>query len=120
MTSRVRRPLENRSRTEQESSAVERISEVMIAESHRLKLIGELSKLICETDMPESMRMAGLELIGYLARRFPGETAHQLGVAEARRCLAERGEIEEQQPESVATFRFSSTEIDTRARRSRR
>jgi hypothetical protein len=30
------------------------------------------------------MRNAGLTLIGWLARRMPGEPAHALGVAEAR------------------------------------
>jgi hypothetical protein len=34
--------------------------------------------------MPESTRTAGLTLIGWLARRMPGEQAHALGVREAR------------------------------------
>ena len=53
-------------------------------ECERTRLIGEISKLLREPLMPESTRTAGLTLIGWLARRMPGETAHALGVAEAR------------------------------------
>jgi len=53
-------------------------------ESDRAKLISEISVLIREPLMPESTRTAGLTLIGWLARRMPGECAHALGVAEAR------------------------------------
>jgi len=73
----------------------ERLSGVAISESYRVRLIGDLSKLICEGDVPESMRSAGLALIGYLARRFPGEQAHDLGVEEAKKALELRGECTE-------------------------
>ena len=53
-------------------------------ECERARLIGEISKLLREPLMPESTRIAGLTLIGWLARRMPGETAHALGVREAR------------------------------------
>ena len=53
-------------------------------ESERAKLIHDISRLIREPMMPEATRTAGLTLIGYLARRMPGECAHALGVAEAR------------------------------------
>ncbi len=53
-------------------------------ECERTRLIGEISKLLRERLMPESTRTAGLTLIGWLARRMPGEIAHALGVAEAR------------------------------------
>ena len=56
----------------------------MADESDRAKLISEISVLIREPLMPESTRTAGLTLIGWLARRMPGECAHALGVAEAR------------------------------------
>lgn len=55
-------------------------------ERERTRLIGELSRLIREPLMPESMRSAGLTLIGWLARRMPGEAPHALGVSEARRA----------------------------------
>ncbi|MGH7286191.1 MAG: hypothetical protein ACRELY_32125 [Polyangiaceae bacterium] len=42
--------------------------------------------LLRETHLPESTRTAGLTLIGWLARRMPGECAHAIGVREARRA----------------------------------
>jgi hypothetical protein len=57
-------------------------------EGARTRLIGELSCLLNEPALPESTRSAGLELIGWLARRMPGEPAHALGVEEA--LLAKR------------------------------
>jgi hypothetical protein len=53
-------------------------------ESDRTRLIGDLSRLIREPEIPERARTAGLELIGWLARRMPGESAHAVGVEEAR------------------------------------
>jgi len=52
-------------------------------ESDRTRLIGDISRLILEPEVPESARSAGLELIGWLARRMPGESAHAVGVEEA-------------------------------------
>ncbi len=54
-------------------------------ESDRTRLIGEISRLIREPETPDSARSAGLELIGWLARRMPGESAHAVGVAECAR-----------------------------------
>jgi len=45
----------------------------------RTRLIGELSRILREPEMPETTRTAGLTLIGWLARRMPGEAAHALG-----------------------------------------
>ena len=56
----------------------------MADESDRARLINEISRVIREPMIPESTRTAGLTLIGWLARRMPGESAHALGVAEAR------------------------------------
>ncbi len=53
-------------------------------EGERARMISELTRLIREPQMPESTRCAGLTLIGWLARRMPGEPAHAIGVAEAR------------------------------------
>ncbi len=53
-------------------------------ETERTRLIDELSRLIREPCTPEHTRTAGLTLIGWLARRMPGEQAHALGVDEAR------------------------------------
>jgi hypothetical protein len=52
-------------------------------ESARTRLIGDICCLLREPAVPESARSAGLELIGWLARRMPGEAAHALGVQEA-------------------------------------
>jgi hypothetical protein len=63
-------------------------------EGARTRLIGELSTLLREPAIPESTRSAGLELIGWLARRMPGEAPHALGVEEAlaaKRALPRKG-----------------------------
>ncbi len=65
---------------------------VMLAEEHRTRLIGEIAKVLREECVPDDARAAGLVLIGWLARRMPGETAHALGVEEMRAaCAAHRG-----------------------------
>ena len=56
-------------------------------EMDRVRLIGELSRILHEPSVPEPMRHAGLMLIGWLARRMPGESSHSLGV---ERCVGER------------------------------
>jgi len=53
-------------------------------ECERARLIGDITRLLREPRMPETTRTAGLTLIGYLARRMPGESPHALGVVEAR------------------------------------
>jgi hypothetical protein len=52
-------------------------------EGARTRLISDISSLLHEPTIPESARSAGLELIGFLARRMPGEAPHALGVQEA-------------------------------------
>ena len=53
-------------------------------EGERARMISDLTRLIREPHMPETTRCAGLTLIGWLARRMPGEAAHAIGVSEAR------------------------------------
>ena len=53
-------------------------------EGERARLISDLTRLLREPQMPETTRCAGLTLIGWLARRMPGEPAHAIGVSEAR------------------------------------
>ena len=53
-------------------------------EGERARLISDITRLIREPMMPETTRTAGLTLIGWLARRMPGEAPHAIGVAEAR------------------------------------
>ena len=59
-------------------------------EIERARLISDISRLLREPAMPECTRTAGLTLIGYLARRMPGEAAHDVGVLEARRASERR------------------------------
>jgi hypothetical protein len=47
-------------------------------------MIADISRLVREAEIPESARTAALDLIGWLARRMPGEVAHTVGVEEAR------------------------------------
>ncbi|MEO8800194.1 MAG: hypothetical protein ABI551_20045 [Polyangiaceae bacterium] len=51
-------------------------------------MINDISVLLRETKLPESTRTAGLTLIGWLARRMPGECAHAIGVTEARKATS--------------------------------
>lgn len=50
----------------------------------RTKLICDITKILGERDVPEGTRLAGLTLIGWLARRRPEEMPDDVGVAEAR------------------------------------
>jgi hypothetical protein len=54
-------------------------------ESTRTRLINDIMRLMQEPALPERTRAAALTLIGWLARRMPGEVPHALGVDEARR-----------------------------------
>ena len=53
-------------------------------ETERTRLIGDITRLIREPSMPENTRLAGLTLIGWLARRRPHEAPHAIGIDEAR------------------------------------
>jgi hypothetical protein len=53
-------------------------------ESERARLIADIMRLMREPAMPESTRSAGMNLIGWLARRRPDEAPHALGLDEAR------------------------------------
>lgn len=52
-------------------------------ESERSRLIGDICRLVHERDVPDDIRKAALTMMGWLARRMPGESAHALGVEEA-------------------------------------
>lgn len=62
----------------------ERTEDELPDEGERARLISDITRLIREPHMPETTRCAGLTLIGWLARRMPGESAHAIGVSEAR------------------------------------
>lgn len=54
----------------------------MAAEEDRTRLIGEIANLLSDASVPEDARTAALILIGWLARRMPGEVACRHGVDE--------------------------------------
>lgn len=62
----------------------------MAPEEERTRLIGELASLIRDDSMPDDARAAGLTLIGWLARRMPGEGPSQAGVVEMKSRVALR------------------------------
>ena len=65
----------------------------MACEEERTRLIGQIASLLRETSIPEEAREAGLTLIGWLARRMPGEPVSIVGVEEmCRRCAEQRFE----------------------------
>ena len=64
----------------------------MRPECDRTRLISELAALLRECELPDEARSAGLTLIGFLARRMPGEGPSTVGVVEvAEQALAEDG-----------------------------
>lgn len=65
----------------------------MACEEDRTRLIGQIASLLRETSVPAEAREAGLTLIGWLARRMPGEPVSIVGVEEmCRRCAEHRHE----------------------------
>lgn len=55
-----------------------------VAESERRRLMGEIMRLMASSPIPEATRVAGLTLIGWLARRRTDEAPHKIGIPEAR------------------------------------
>jgi hypothetical protein len=53
-------------------------------EMERTRLIADLMRLMREPAIPENARVAGMTLIGWLARRRPEESPHAIGIDEAR------------------------------------
>ncbi|UQA60987.1 hypothetical protein [Polyangium aurulentum] len=62
----------------------------MACEEERTRLIGEIASLLREASVPDEARAAGLTLIGWLARRMPGEPVSMAGVDEMLRRCAEK------------------------------
>jgi hypothetical protein len=55
-----------------------------VGETDRTQLIADIMRILREPAMPEATRVAGLTLIGWLARRRPEESPHAIGIEEAR------------------------------------
>lgn len=81
----------------------------MRSERDRTRLIAELASILRECSMPDDARSAGLTLIGWLARRMPGEAASTDGVDCARRqldaCFQGNG-VQHAHPENSNARRF--------------
>jgi hypothetical protein len=54
----------------------------MLVEHERTRLIGTIAAMLRHEDVPADAREACLTLIGWLARRMPGECASTVGVPE--------------------------------------
>jgi hypothetical protein len=64
----------------------------MLCEEARTELIAAIAALVRDENVPEPERSACLTVIGYLARRMPGEGASTVGVCEMQaRACASRG-----------------------------
>jgi hypothetical protein len=67
----------------------------MRPECDRTRLIAELASLLRECELPDDARCAGLTLIGFLARRMPGEESSTVGVDAVRaQAVAYRARVE--------------------------
>ena len=53
-------------------------------EPERRRLMADLMRLLSDSPIPEATRVAGLTLIGWLARRRVDEAPHAVGIPEAR------------------------------------
>ena len=71
------------------------------SEEVRARLIGEISRIVREPVVPDSTRAAAHALIGWLARRFPGETPPAIGVEEAVRARSARARANDDEPPST-------------------
>jgi hypothetical protein len=55
-------------------------------ETERRRLMSDVVRLVRDPRLPEATRVAGLALVGWLARRRIDELPHAVGVAEARQA----------------------------------
>jgi hypothetical protein len=67
----------------------------MRPECDRTRLIAELASLLRDCELPDDARCAGLTLIGFLARRMPGEASSTVGVeAVHAQAVAYRAQVD--------------------------
>jgi hypothetical protein len=67
----------------------------MRPECDRTRLIAELASLLRDCELPDDARCAGLTLIGFLARRMPGEASSTVGVEAVRaQAVAYRAQVD--------------------------
>jgi hypothetical protein len=60
----------------------------MTAEEERTRLIGEIARVLRDGPVPDEARCAALTLIGWLARRMPGEP---VSICDLTRCTGLHG-----------------------------
>jgi glucose-6-phosphate dehydrogenase assembly protein OpcA len=60
----------------------------MTAEEERTRLIGDIARVLKEGPVPDDTRAAALALIGWLARRMPGEPVSHCDTARCKRIDA--------------------------------
>jgi hypothetical protein len=74
------------SRTHEKGVRASGVGTLSLADAtDRARLISDITKLVRDSPMPESTRLAGLTLIGWLARRHAEEAPHAIGIEEARK-----------------------------------
>jgi glucose-6-phosphate dehydrogenase assembly protein OpcA len=56
----------------------------MTAEEERTRLIGDIARVLRDGPVPEEARAAALTLIGWLARRMPGEPVSHCDVGRCK------------------------------------
>lgn len=91
----------------------------MASETERARLINDISVLLREPKLPESTRTAGLTLIGWLARRMPGECAHAIGVCEALQATQSKS-ASPKNGSSSAAGSMKTSQLKTSRRKSER
>jgi predicted RNA polymerase sigma factor len=62
----------------------------MTAEEERTRLIGDIAKVLRDDAMPDDARAAALTLIGWLARRMPGEPVSHCDIGRCKNVDAAR------------------------------
>lgn len=63
----------------------------MTAEEERTRLIGDIARVLRDGPVPEDARAAALTLIGWLARRMPGEPVSACDLTRCRGYAARHG-----------------------------
>jgi hypothetical protein len=93
----------------------------MPSERDRTRLIAELASLLHDCHLSEDARCASLTLIGWLARRMPGEAASTDGVEHARHQLEVHGLLPSCRAvaSTETTLRVETRSIVVRTRRGR-
>jgi glucose-6-phosphate dehydrogenase assembly protein OpcA len=72
--------------------------ETMTAEEERTRLIGDIARVLREGPVPDDTRAAALTLIGWLARRMPGEPVSRCDIS---RCKGGSVSVSKGNPEGV-------------------